>query len=758
MNLTVLITSFFFLTLIWIWFFPFKKTAKSIDSQTVKARMTVSGMMCTNCAANVEGALCKLPGTTKATVNYNTATAEVVYDPSQVSIGQMVKAIDAVGYSAKPSTDFTSTLKQARKAKEDNVRHLTSRLIIGLPFAAIVLAGSMAMMFVKIGDWFHYVLVGLAAPVVFYTGGHFFVQAFKAARNRVADMNTLVSVGVAGSYGFAVASLFSHTFHNGAMYIDGAVTIIMLVLLGDYIKGRAELSAMKDIFNVASLVPDMAHKKEDGQIIDVPVSELKTGDIIIIRPGERSPADAIIVSGTSELDNSGITGESLPEQVSAGDHVFAGSINGFGMLESKCEQVGQSTVISRVIELISTAIQTKPQVQNLVDKVASYFVPFSISVSVIALNIWILIGNPLMGIVSAISVVVISCPCALGLATPTSIAVALGIASRSGLLVKDARSIENLADVTTFVFDKTGTLTMGTPQITSVHPDNFDENELVRLAVSAESGSEHSLAHAVRQHAESLGLKATNPTSFEAKPGLGLIAQVEGKKIAIGSARLVESMGLSLPMNLLNVFSPEEAVFYIVLDGKVIGGFGLSDPIRSEAKQAISQLKALGIESIMVSGDRKEVCESIADKLGIGRVYAQTLPSEKVDVVRSLKESGKVAVMGDGVNDAAALALADSSFAPSAGTGMALDSSDVTVMRNDLSLVPMAVRLARATRKNIRWNLFWAFVYNTLSIPIAAGALYSLGLPMNPMIASAAMAASSVTVVLNAVSLRRFKV
>lgn len=757
MSLIVLISSILFLAAVWAWFYPFRKKAQSNDGATIKARMVVSGMMCTNCAANVEGALCKLPGTAKATVNYNTATAEVVYDPSQVSIGQMVKAIDAVGYTAKPSTDFASSLKQARKTKEDNVKHLTSRLLVGLPFASIVLVGSMSMMFITFGDWFHYVLVGLATPVVFYTGGHFFVSAFKAAKNRVADMNTLVSVGVAGSFGFAVASLFSHTFHGGAMYIDGSVTIIMLVLLGDYIKGKAELSAMKDIFNVASLVPDIAHKKENDQIIDIPVSNLKTSDIIIIRPGERSPADAVIISGTSEIDNSGITGESLPEQVSTGDRVFAGSINGFGMLEAQCQQVGESTVISRVIELISTAIQTKPQVQNLVDKVASYFVPFSITVSIVALNVWFLLGNPVTGIISAISVVVISCPCALGLATPTSIAVALGIASRSGLLVKDARSIENLAEVSTFVFDKTGTLTMGTPQITSVHPVDFNENELVRLAVSAESGSEHSLAQAVRQHAEKLGIKPVNPSSFEAKPGLGLVAKVEGRQVAIGSARLVESLGLSLPMQLVGVFSPEEAVFYIVLDGKVIGGFGLSDPVRPEAKQAISQLKALGIESIMVSGDRKEVCESIADKLGIGRVYAQTLPSEKVDVVRSLKESGKVAVMGDGVNDAAALALADSSFAPSAGTGMALDSADVTVMRNDLSLVPMAVRLAQATRKNIRWNLFWAFVYNTLSIPIAAGALHSLGVPMNPMIASAAMAASSVTVVLNAVSLRRFK-
>ncbi len=427
------------------------------------------------------------------------------------------------------------------------------------------------------------------------------------------------------------------------------------------------------------------------------------------------------------------------------------------MLEARCDKVGQSTVLSRVIELIVTAIQTKPRIQNLVDKVASYFVPFSLTVAIVSLNAWIMLGDPITGIISAISVVVISCPCALGLATPTSIAVALGIASKSGLLVKEARSLENLAEAQFFVFDKTGTLTIGLPEITSVHPADFDERELVRLAVSAESGSEHSLAIAVRDYASNLGIKATAPASFEARPGLGLVAEVDGKKIAIGSVRLVESLGLSLPMKLLNVFSPEEAVFYVVVDGKVAGGFGLSDPIRPEAKASIAALKSLGIEPIMVSGDRKEVCESIADKLGIGRVYAQTLPQEKVDVVRSLRESGKVAMIGDGVNDAAALALADSSFAPSAGTGMALSSADVTVMRNDLALIPLAVRLSRATKRNIRWNLFWAFAYNTLSIPIAAGVLHNLGVPMNPMIASAAMAASSVTVVLNAVGLKRFK-
>lgn len=757
MALYVLISSVVFLIFIWFWFFPFRPKTKKSEGETAKLQMTVTGMMCSNCAANVQGALCKLDGTSKASVNFNTATADIEYDPSKVSVGQMVKAIDDIGYSAKPATDFMESLKQAKKAKEDNVKHLTQRLLVGLPFAGTVLLGSMTMMFVKIGYWFHILLVILSIPVVFFTGGHFFVQAFKAAKNRVADMNTLVSTGVAGSFGFAVASLFTHALHDGAMYIDGAVTIIMLVLLGDFIKGRAELSAMKDIFGVASLIPDFAHKKEGDQIIDIPVSELKAEDIIIIRPGERSPADATVISGTSEVNNAGITGESLPEQVTSGSKIFAGAINGFGLIEAKCDQVGESTVLSRVVELISTAIQTKPKIQNLVDKVASYFVPFSISISIIALNIWILLGNPITGIISAISVVVISCPCALGLATPTSIAVALGIASKSGLLVKEARSLENLADVSAFVFDKTGTLTMGTPEITSVHPADFDEHELVRLAVSAESGSEHSLAIAVRNHAKNLGITPTNPSSFEAKPGLGLIAQVEEKKIAIGSVRLLESMGLSLPMKLLNVFSPEEAVFYVVVDGKVAGGFGLSDPVRPEARQAISDLKSLGIEPIMVSGDRKEVCESIADKLGIGRVYAQTMPQEKVEVVRSLREAGKVAFMGDGVNDAAALALADSSFAPSAGTGMALSSADMTVMRNDLTLIPLAVRLSRATRKNITWNLFWAFAYNTLSIPVAAGALYWLGVPMNPMIASAAMAASSVTVVLNAVGLRRFR-
>lgn len=742
---------------IWALFWP-KKGIVRESKDAVKTKLIITGMHCTGCSANIENALSNVPGTQKISVNFSTGLADLAYDPQKLSLGQIIRTITDIGYEARMLTDQTSALKAAREGKLRDVKKLQVRLLVGLPFSVFVLFSSMATMFWHFPHWFMWVLIAASLPVIIYTGGHFFEGAFKSAMVRQTDMNTLVALGVGSSFLYSVASVLFPSLGQHALYLDGAVVIVMLVLLGNYLRSRAELLAMKEIFDVASLLPETAHKMINGQIIDVPISELVEGDIISIRATERAPADCIVTKGQSEFNNAHITGESMPVSVNLGDFVYAGAINGFGAIEARCEKVGETTVLSRVIELIAAAIQTKPKVQGFVDKIASIFVPASITIALIAFNVWFLLGLTQVAINTAISVLVISCPCALGLATPTSISIALGISAKSGMLIKDARSLEALQEVKFFIFDKTGTLTQGKPKVTSVHADSVSENELLRLAVSAEVGSEHTLAHAIRDYAKEKQINTATPEEFTAMPGLGVWAKIDGKDIYVGGPRLVENLKASLNLNLAGAFSPEEAVFFVIDGSNVVGGFGLSDPIKEDAAKTISALKELSVEAVLVSGDRKEVCEAVAQKLGIQRVYSQTLPEEKVQVVEALQKDGQVAMMGDGVNDAAALAMADASFAPKSGTGMALDTADVTIMRDSLMLIPQTVKLAKATKRNILWNLFWAFIYNTISIPIAAGVLYPFGILLDPMIASAAMAASSVTVVLNALRLKMFKI
>ncbi|MBP6927287.1 MAG: cation-translocating P-type ATPase [Caldisericia bacterium] len=751
--------SIVFLTLLWIFFAPRKVRSSSLEKGgEVHTKLIITGMHCTGCALNIENTLKDLKGTKNIGVNFSTGLADVAYDPSKVAIGDIVKSVSGIGYGARLATDQASALKQARLAKESDVRKIRNNLLIGLPFAIYVTVGTMLMMFYHFPMWFVWTLVAAAVPVMFWTGWHFFISAWKIALHRQTDMNTLVALGVLASFVYSIVAILYPGIGEHQLYLDGSVVIVMLVLLGNYLRGRAELSAMKEIFDVASLLPEKAHRIKDGIVEDVPISELAAGDIVQIKATERAPADCTIVKGSSEFNNAHITGESMPVPVSVGDSVYAGAINGFGLVEAKCDKVGESTVLSRVIELIGAAIQTKPKIQGLVDRIASIFVPTSITISVTAFVVWFLLGHTNVGLNSAISVLVISCPCALGLATPTSISIALGISAKSGMLIKNARSLEALEEVKTFVFDKTGTLTAGRPEVTSIHPESVSEGELIKLTAMAESGSEHTLAQAIKNLAISRNIPIESPQNFEAVPGLGVKATFAGGELVVGGPRMVEKLELKIPLVLLGTFRPEEAAFYVSLNNKIIGGFGLSDPLRPEALQAMKELIELGIEPVLVSGDRKEVCESVASQLGIKRVYSQTLPEEKVQIVEALRGDGFVAMMGDGVNDAAALAMADASFAPRQGTGMALDTADVTVMNENLLLVPQTVRLARATKKNIQWNLFWAFIYNTLAIPVAAGVLYPVGIQLNPMIASAAMAASSITVVMNALRLKLFKI
>ncbi len=754
----ILVCSLLLVIFIWIFFWPkYSRFETTSDPANISTHLIVEGMMCSGCSGSVERVLQNMDGITNVNVSYSSGIASFDFDPKKNTIKALVSVIKSAGYRAKSVSSGATALKNARESKMLDMKQTGKRLLIGLipaVFVFVVSMGGMLPFFPVMPEWIDWVLFGLAIFVLFSVGGHFVRDAWGQAKNRQTNMSTLVVLGVISSIGYSLYSLISPGATGGVPYIDGAIMIVMFVSLGHFVRTRSELSAMKDVFDVATLLPEVAHIAVGELTNDVNPSVLRNGNEVIVRATERIPADGVVISGKTEINNASITGESMPVQVEKGDRVFAGAINGFGSIRVRCEKTGSETVVSRVVEMISQALTSKPKVQELVDKIASIFVPLSITAAIITFNIWMLLGNPELAVLTSISVLVISCPCALGLATPTALSVALGIASRKGILIKDATALETLLLAKTFVFDKTGTLTLGKPMVNSIVVCDGTEEELIRLTVSAETGSEHSLAESIREFANQKNITPKEPEEFTALPGLGVRAKIDGKIIHVGGPRLLEKLGVDLPISLAGGFETHEAVFYVISENQVLGGFGLLDPIREGAVELVNFLKERGIHPILLSGDRKPACEAVAEKLGIDQVYSQVLPEEKLKVVEMLSEDGITVMMGDGVNDAPALALADVSIAPGGGTGLALDVAGITLMRDDLDLVISAFKLAEATKRNVRWSLFWAFFYNVLTIPIAGGALYSLGILLNPMIASAAMAMSSVMVVLNAIRLR----
>lgn len=752
----VLVCSLMMVAFIWVCFTPRQSRFRiTSDIRRISIHLIVKGMMCSGCQASVSSALEGIPGVSNVEVSYSTGMVKLKYDPNRTTPEELIEAIEKVGYKAHSATSSTSALKNARDARVADLSSTRKRLLIGIAPAILALALSVYGMFSGIPLWAEWVVFGLAIFVLFSVGGHLFKDAYRQALARHTNMSTLVVVGVIASTAYSLMSLAMKDLTGGAMYIDGAIVIVMLVSLGHWLRARSELSAMRDVFDLADLLPQIAHVAV-GQITrDITPSELKPGDEVIVRASERIPTDGVVIDGQSEVMNAHITGEAMPVQIGKGDKVLAGAVNQDGSIRVRCECTGGETVVSRVVEMIGQALTAKPRIGELVDRIASIFVPTVLTVAIIVFNVWLFLGNLDLAVLTSISVLVISCPCALGLATPTALSVALGVSSRAGILIKDGNALQTMLMAKTFIFDKTGTLTEGKPSVNSLNVISGIEVDLIRLAVSAEVGSEHVLADAIREYAKQRGVTPSSAKDFKALPGLGVRAVVDGKLIHVGGPRLIEHLKTDLPISLVGAFNQQSAVFFVISDGIPLGGFGLTDPIREGAGELIDFLKGAGIEPILLSGDRREVCEAVADKLGIERVYSQMLPDEKLTVVKSFSEDGVTVMMGDGVNDAPALALADVSIAPGGGTGLALDVAGVTLMRDNLELVITAFKLARATTRNISWSLFWAFAYNVLAIPIAAGVLYTLGILLNPMIASGAMALSSLMVVLNALRLKQ---
>ncbi|RCK25739.1 metal ABC transporter ATPase [Thalassospira lucentensis MCCC 1A00383 = DSM 14000] len=723
----------------------------------------IDGMTCANCAGRVEKALAALPGVTEATVNFALEQASITALPGQMNDEIAIRSVEDAGYHAtsrnkSSANDNNDSETAARSAKPVD----RSLLLLG---ASVVLTAPLVlqMVWMYLGVEYHlpaWVELALATPVQFLIGWRFYRGAFAALRHRSANMDVLVALGTSSAYFLSLYNMIVAQSGQSHLYFEASAAIITLILGGKIMEDRAKRGASAAIRELMALRPRRARKIVDGKDIDVAIDELKVGDIVRVLPGERLPVDGIVDAGESELDESLITGETRPVARVAGDEVVGGAVNGTGRIDIMVSAVGDDTTLSRIIRLVEKAQTGKAPVQKLVDRVSAVFVPVVIVIALVTLAGWLFAGFGVeASIVAAVSVLVIACPCALGLATPTALVAGTGSAARAGILIRNFDALEQAHNIDTVIFDKTGTLTEGSPGVRDVKPvDGVDQNDLLRFAAAVQAASEHPLARAVVSIARDQGMDIPDVIEFRGKTGAGVMATVEGKSVVIGTDTMLRDQSVSMPD--ADVISADIAqheargrtVILIAIDGKYAGFITLEDRIRESAKQTIADLKARGINSIMLSGDSQEVASYVAEQLGLERGEGRIRPQDKALAVEKLRKEGRhVAMVGDGINDAPALAAADVGIAMGGGTDVAMETAGITLMRSDPALVADAIDISIATRRKIAQNLFWAFAYNVIGVPLAAFGVLS------PAIAGAAMALSSVSVVSNSVMLRRWK-
>ncbi len=742
------------------------------ESSIKTTDVIVGGMTCAACVRRVENALKAVPGVEDASVNLATSRARVVYTPKLADWSAIRASIEDAGYEylgihGEEAEDPT----QAIRARE--ISDLKRKVTTGAVLSVIIMAGTMQHLF----SFLHpvprqvmlYLLLVLTTPVVFWVGSRFLVGAFKATRQKTADMNTLVAIGALSAYIYSTLATFFPDFFTGAgielhVYFDGAAMIVTLVLLGRLLEFKARGKTSDAIKKLMKLAPKTASVVRGGSEMEIPIEELVKDDVVLVRSGGRIPTDGVIVSGSSTVNESMLTGESMPVPKGAGDDVFAGTINQGGSFQFKATKVGSETTLAQIIRLVEEAQGSKAPIQKIADRVASIFSPTVVAIALVTFIIWYFAvpGHVLSrALLNFVSVLIISCPCAMGLATPTAVMVGTGLGAENGILIKGGESLERAHHLDTVVFDKTGTITTGEPQVTDVAAaDSLGEADLLRLAASVEVLSEHPLARSIIKEAEKRGIRTEAALEFEEFAGLGSRARVDGKEVLVGSRKFLEERktDFSENGNLAAAFEKAgKTSVHVAIDGKPAGVIALADTIRPSAAPAVSMLKKMGLQVAIITGDRRETAEAIARQAGIERVLAEVLPGDKAGEVRRLQAEGRmVAMVGDGINDAPALAAADIGVAVGAGSDIAIEASDITLMSDDLKLVASAMELSSLTMRVIRQNLFWAFFYNIIGIPVAAGALYPFfGILLNPMFAAAAMACSSVSVVTNALRLRR---
>jgi len=724
----------------------------------------VQGMTCAACTARVQRTLERTPGVSAANVNLMTGSATVSYDPASTTPERLVDAIRDTGYGAE-LPDAGASIEEMTgaedAARDRERRELRSKFAVSLAAALLSIPLSMPSR-----PW---LLFALTLPVMGWAGRHFYSRAWSAFRHRTADMNTLIAVGTGAAFGYSLCVTVAGSWLAARgiqphVYYEPVIWIITLVLLGNLLEARARSRTAAAIRRLIELRPLTARVVRDGGEVEIPLARLQPGDEVLVLPGEKIPADGAVVDGTSHVDESMLTGEPTPVRKAAGDRVIGATINGNGALRLRVEQVGGDTVLSRIIRLVQQAQGSKAPIQRLADRIAAVFVPVVMGIAAVTFIVWLVVGPEpayLHALVSAVTVLIIACPCAMGLAVPTAVMVATGRGAELGILIKGGEALERSSRLDTVVFDKTGTVTEGKPTVQRIVGE--DEAEALRLAASLERHSEHPLGEAIVAAGAARGLVLTEPRQFESLTGRGVIGIVEGRRVAVGNAALLAGLGISPGR-----FAPQAEAFaaeahttvFVAVDGGVVAVIALADAVRPAAREAVQALRRMGLESVMLTGDDARTAEVVARAVGIDRVAAGLLPEGKLEEVRRLQSEGRtVAMVGDGINDAPALAQADVGIAMGTGTDVAIEAGDITLMRGDPLGVPGAVALARRTMRVMRQNLFWAFVYNMVGIPIAAGALYPVfGLRLTPAFAAAAMAVSSVSVVMNSLRLRAAKV
>jgi P-type Cu+ transporter len=755
------------------------------DADVREVTFGVTGMTCASCVGRVERALEKVPGVVEASVNLATEKATVGYISGEVEPRDLQKAVEGAGYGVVHEEEEFSS----EDAHQREYRKLKSDFLLAAALTALILLGSLPHMFGFMLPipmrWLNLALLVLATPVQFWAGWRFYRGAWGALKHGQANMNTLVVMGTSAAYLYsAVAALAPQLFAAGRadVYFDTSALIITLILLGRLLEARAKGHTNEAIKKFAALQPKTARVVRGGEEVDVPVEDVVVGDVVVVRPGEKIPVDGRVLSGESAVDESMITGESIPVTKREGDEVIGATMNTSGSFRLEVTRVGKDTALSQIMKLVEEAQGSKAPIQRLADRISGVFVPAVIGVAAVTFVVWLLLGpEPALtfALLNTVAVLIIACPCAMGLATPTSIMVGTGKGAESGILIKGGEALEGAHKLDTVVLDKTGTLTRGEPELTDIMvEDGVSEEELLRLIASAERGSEHPLGEAIVRGAKDRGFPLAEVDAFEAVSGGGIRARVEGRGVLVGSRRFLSESGVSedglLPRGEELAREGKTPVF-VAVDGVPAGLVAVADVVREESREAIERLHSLGLEVAMLTGDNKRTAEAIAQQLGVDRVLAEVRPEDKDAEVKRLQAEGKkVGLVGDGINDAPALAQADVGIAIGTGTDVAMEAGDLTLISGDVRGVARAIMLSKATVRNIKQNLFWAFAYNVALIPVAAGVLYPLfsdgSVPvvlrpvlgeygfLNPVLAAVAMALSSVTVVSNALRLRRVKV
>jgi Cu+-exporting ATPase len=752
-----------------------------MEPATKTETLDIEGMTCASCAAFVEKSLSRTPGVQRAMVNYATEKATVDYLPTQASPATLKEAVISAGYGVSERAPDTSAAERSAEIDRQKAlayQKLKRRFGVAVGLAVIIMPLSMLMLWPAAMQrlnmqWLNYGLLLLTLPVLLYSGREFYVSAWNGFKHRAANMDTLIAVGTSAAFLYSLAATMVPGFFTSRglmpeVYYDTTATIIALILLGKVLELRAKTqtsAAMKSLIGLQAKTARVV--RPDGAEVDVPIEQVQLGDLVVVRPGEKVATDGLITDGSSSLDEAMLTGESLPIEKKAGDSVFGATINKTGAFRFRVTKVGADTVLAQIVQLVSDAQGSRAPIQRLADKVSAIFVPTVVVIAILTFVVWFDLapaGTRLpLALVNFVAVLIIACPCALGLATPTAIMVSTGKGAEHGVLIRNAEALEKAYKVNTVLLDKTGTITRGEPAVTDFWTlPGQQASQLLQVVAAVERQSEHPLAEAVVRHADAQGGANLTATGFRAVEGKGAAATVNGQAVLIGNRRLLADENVLLSPTLIaqaeQLLSQARTVLYVAVAGQAVGLLGVADTVRDTSAAAIKKLQALGIEVVMMTGDNAETAAQVAGQVGITRYFAEVLPQDKASKVKELQAEGRtVAMVGDGINDAPALAQADIGLAIGSGTDVAMEAAGITLMRSDLNGVVTAIELSRQTIRTIKQNLFFAFVYNTLGIPVAAGLLYPFfGILLSPMLAAGAMALSSVSVLTNSLRLRSF--